>query len=483
MMQVVNKVNTFGNEIKKCIPFIIIILFNMVTLGKSVNVLLAIPEFMFVFYLLLKGRLDKALFWHIVFYITCISENNVHHLELTQLHSYARIKVIGHVGAADLVSLILLLLSLLNNRQSKSFVLFGELNKVFSFLFFSAIAIGLVGCLFSDYYFSEFIDKSIYMLFVVVFMNTIVHNDTPYFREKIYESAFPLIWSGSVSAVVSFLFLGVSSNYGGVDGLVLTPDIAYYSPILVFAFLNHNKLWAFIGYSCFLFPALTQSGGKSYLILAVSFAAFLWVIYTRPEYFSKKTIYWLKRIVIILIIVFVVNASSIQLSDYGSVKLQAALSLFGSYDDMNGSPMIRVGTLLNLLYEGLFNPFFLLFGHGYGGYFTDSLKLFEYVPLDAAWPDEVVNSGRFTSAHDTFASVPLFNGFLGLFLILMMGFKYLKRIPQSVYSFAAVQFLIFTFYFNIQLALIGMIFLYAADIEINDSQKITHYEKDIIYNK
>lgn len=479
----VKNTNTFGNEIARSLPFFLIILFNMVTLGKSVNCILAIPEMLFVIYWIIRSRLDKALFYHMVFYMTCISENNVHHLELEHFYSYARIKLIGHIGMADLILLTILILAILNShKKSKELKLFGKLNKLFLYLFFSAAVIGLIGCLLFDYQFSEFVNKSIYMLFVVVLMNAILYNDSSYLRKKVYESAFPLIWSASVAAIFSYFFLGVSSNYGGVDSLVLTPDVAYFSPILLFAFFDRNKLWASIGYLCFLYPALTQSGGKSYLILAISFAAFLYVLYARPDTFSKKTVLWLKIIVAVLIVVLAFVMPSIQLSNYGTVKLQAALSLFGGMDDMNGSPMIRLGTMLNLFDEGLHNPFFMIFGHGYGGYFTDSLGLLNGIDLADAWPEEVLRTGRFTSAHDTFASVPLFNGFLGLFLVLRMGVKFIKSIPLSVYSFAAVQFLIFTLYFNIQLAMIGVFFLYAADIEIVNNNQIRN-GKNIIYNQ
>ena len=86
---------------------------------------------------------------------------------------------------------------------------------------------------------------------------------------------------------------------------------------------------------------------------------------------------------------------------------------------------MRIATTMNIVDNNKRNFIGLLLGQGFGGYFTDSLNMFAGLNLsDGGWPDLDVRTGRYTRGHDTFATVPLLNGFLGLGILLYMCYKY-----------------------------------------------------------
>ena len=99
------------------------------------------------------------------------------------------------------------------------------------------------------------------------------------------------------------------------------------------------------------------------------------------------------RVGIPVVIFIAVGYISIALSQEGmsSQKLSQIVSLgnlffqSGDYDfspdTISSSPYIRIGEVLNIVYEGVMNPFGLILGKGYGGYWTDTLNLFPMLDL------------------------------------------------------------------------------------------------------
>jgi hypothetical protein len=159
-----------------------------------------------------------------------------------------------------------------------------------------------------------------------------------------------------------------------------------------------------------------------------------------------------------------------------SIKLHQFLSLFsGNLSDIDSSPYIRVVTFIDVVLTFGYNIFHWMFGMGYGGYFTDETGLLRITPTidrDAFSTTDII-SGYFHSAHDTFCTVPLFNGFVGLFLLLKIVFLYIKRVKYNFLAMSAIPWLFLTFYFNPQLGLTGLMFLFAAEYSINGEENNT----------
>ena len=167
----------------------------------------------------------------------------------------------------------------------------------------------------------------------------------------------------------------------------------------------------------------------------------------------------------------------------GTRKLNELISMFealGSLSaagvDISGiseSPYIRIAEFLNIIDNGLSNPLGLIFGCGYGGYYTDSTHLFQNVDVSlGGFPMDVVNSGKYGTAHSFLPMTLLYNGIVGLFFICKLGIDYLKKIKYSPLVFAAFTLFLYSFYFNTSLFMAASFSLFAAEFKL-----IPHYDK------
>ena len=151
----------------------------------------------------------------------------------------------------------------------------------------------------------------------------------------------------------------------------------------------------------------------------------------------------------------------------------------GSIENVGSSPYIRVASMLNIYNENLKDPVYFTLGRGYGGYFEDNLHLFAGLDLSAgAFSDDAIRLGKYPTAHSTFNLVPLFHGFIGLIILLILVYRYFERsIRSSPLSIVAVLWLLFMFYFNIQIGIIGVFLSFASEYEANLSDK-----KNVVLN-
>jgi hypothetical protein len=102
-------------------------------------------------------------------------------------------------------------------------------------------------------------------------------------------------------------------------------------------------------------------------------------------------------------------------------------------------------------------------GNGFGAYFYDNFNFFSSMLMKDSFRPEELASGRYGRPHDTFAAVPLANGVIGLFLLLKLTYLYTKRaIRYNFLGFSSILFLCLAFYFNSQLALAGLLMLFAS---------------------
>ena len=453
------------------ILFFTLTLFNLLTIKSPANIVLSLAEAIVVVLLVLFKKKSHAIIWHFLFVLTCISANTafeVEGLDDTVMYSYSRLKVIGPIGLSYVISIFLLLISWRPWGSFRS-TLFYELFKTFRLLLIGGIVIGFIGLAISDYFLDSFISYGVYMGMVLVNMACLIniHSDKTIGIIRMY--ILPLLVGATIAAVVGFA-LGVSTGYGGIANLILMPDITYFGIIMLLLLpSSSNKILTIIAIICFVATLIFQLSGKGVFINGLGFILLLYQVLS-----SKRIHIWGKSVVIVLLVgVISIAISNISLGDLSLVKIEQAKSLFvngGDLDDVASSPKVRVATTMNLIDEGLRNPFFLLFGHGYGGYFQDGLGLMKGMDLtNGGWPPEIVAKGKFPSAHDTFSTVPLLNGFLGLIMLIIISLKYMRRSLKNPYAYAVVPWVLLTFYFNIQTAMAGMLFLFASERMVNDN--------------
>jgi len=480
--------NNFEKEstiIRLLCGFVFIVFFNLATIGSPLNIILTIPQYLWVFYLVSRGELRNAIIWHFAFILLSQSSQGVNGMfdgQSFQMYNYGTIKLIGPVRACYFVNILFLLLIENNNLTMNREILLYKLYKVMLYLAISALFIGLICVSFNQYYsFSAIIDNSIYMFVVLtsIYILLCVADYNTY--KAAYYVAFCALMSVPIGSALSYTLLHVTTSYGMYEELIMFADLVNYVPILLIGLIFVRQKKILITSLCFyLFIAAIAMGGKMVFGIAFCIIVICYLLFFDSDikHKYKKTTRYLKPLVVIAVVLIALDVSrgGDSMSMY---KIRSALSMFsGNLDEISRSPYIRVTSLINIIYEGLQNPFILLFGNGYGGYFEDHFNFFEGMQLEnGAWGDEDIASGRFHSGHDTMVTVPFFNGLIGLVLLLMISLKYIKRIKLNYLSGMAFLWILLMFYANTLFAYMGVFLLFASEYNL-ESEKFISVQKN-----
>jgi hypothetical protein len=146
------------------------------------------------------------------------------------------------------------------------------------------------------------------------------------------------------------------------------------------------------------------------------------------------------------------------------------INVFDGIDGINlipESPRVRIVEIMSIFNELFRNPIYLLFGKGYGSYFSDNFKLLANMDLINAYKAVEITNNKYGGVHDSFSSIPLANGLFGLTLIFRLTFKYIKMIKYNFMAYAAIPWLAFTFYYNVQFGIVAMLLLYCSEFYLN----------------
>lgn len=450
-----------------------IMLFNSLTLTSSLNLLLSLPQLVIVLFYIATGRLKEATMLHIFFLITSFSATSGLDLS-TSISNYSRLKIFGNIGLHHVLAIIIALLSL-KNSQRLHLSYFDRCFSIFLVLGISAILIGLFGLLFSDYNFSYFISRIIYISTLVLYMYILKRNSDIEFLRTAFKMSIALLVVAPIVSYISY-YLGVSVKYS-VYNIPISSDIVYFVPILFLGFFYFKKnVLVFISLTIYLF-LLSQGGrGGMFLILIFVFCFLFYQAFfsidIRARYFQKVKI--LRTIILFILAALIFGVFSINYEGLAVHKISHVMSLFnflGSFDinQVGSSPYVRMAEVLNVVNDT--NFFTLFFGKGYGGYYTDELSLFTKVDLfSGGFEESVVLSGKYPIAHGSIPSTLLYNGLIGLFFVVYLGFLSLKRMSNSFLAFSGVILFFYSFYFNHLMGTIAVFFIFASDLNLNNEE-------------
>jgi len=263
-----------------------------------------------------------------------------------------------------------------------------------------------------------------------------------------------------------------------------SPGISFYSLLLLPAILFQKDIKLLLVGLIFQFYNMINYGasGKS-LILLLIMLIITFALSTKKEIKNKYPIRARFILIatiasIVLIPTFVtIIANTYGGSSFTVSKIYQVTTLLnfifqkGDVVDIANSPYVRVTSLINVLYEGLQNPFVLLFGKGYGGYFQDHFNYFANLNLyQGGFSDKAILSGNYFTGHDTMVTVPMFNGLLGLYLILRIVWNCIKFSKNNYVILAAIPFLLLAFYFDTLIGVSGVLMLYAGSLNLNEEE-------------
>lgn len=412
------------------------------------------------------------------------------------LYSYPEVKLFGPLTVSYIILGLIWVraITIPINKEVKQTLLFKFWKIILILMLYGAI-VGFLGILFDGYRFGDFITPFVYIFIGFVFLDIVIRLYDKQFLEECYGFAFCLLVASPIATFISFFLLHLSVEYSVYDTLI-SNEVFGFCPILMLFLVfkeKNNKLLLYTGLVTYFICAFTAGRGGTFLDIAACFAIIAYIVYTKKG--LVRPIY--RRLLIIGIPITVVGIVSYsQIMDVGAnlatVKISELFSMFQALGtisssglDISGiseSPYVRIAEVLNVLDNGLHNILGLLFGYGYGGYYTDSTHLFEAVPLTGAFPQEYINTGRYGTAHSFMPTLLLYNGVVGLTMTTVLCFRYLKSIKFTPLAFAAFNLFFHSFYFNTSIIMGAAFILFAAESRIVYQNRITeHKNENTIY--
>lgn len=463
------------NFITVYILFSVVVVVNILTIASPLTLTITIPQYLLVLYTLVKGEIRKSVLLHFSFVMLSLSAQGTLGMfdKAFSLYNYGTIKLFGPVRACYLLNIIYCFL-LAGSRYTMNYsTLLYKFFKIALCLCGVAFVVGICGLLVNPFYsFDSFIDYGIYAFALITSLYILLKVENHSFIKSAYYLTLACIMAGIAGSFLCYITGSVVSHYSVYD-IAYTADVTIIALTLVVGIpYIHERMLLWLSLALYGALLSVSLGGKNVFGIAFSLSALAYLLF-----FDKGTINNLKKndrflrptVVIVVVAVALYVMRHLASDSMASYKLASAASMFsGDLDSMSRSPYIRVASLINIIDNGLSNPLALLFGHGYGGYFQDSLGLFEGIDLsNGAWKDEVIKTGRFTSGHDAMVTIPLFNGLIGAFLFIKICWLYIKRMGYNYMNSIAFFCFFLMFYFNTIYAMIGVFGLVGAEYNIN----------------
>ncbi len=454
--------------------FSAIVLLNMLTLAEPTNLLVTIPQYVIVIALIAGGDYKNATLLHFSFFILSLSIQKTLGLMESQsvpLYNYGSMKLIGPVRLSYLINIVLVIICASKGLKPRKDIAFYKLFKTFLYISGIATVVGFLGLVVHPYYtFSGFISPVVYMFVVLSTCYVLLCLATDDFIKSCYYIALLATMAGVFASYISYTFFNISTSYSVYD-IFYCADCMWFAAILVAGVLSiKEKTPLYLSLIILFLIYMNVMEGKTVFNLAFAMGCLLYYVFFDKQSIAHHRIasYTLRPLLIVgsFLIITRMTLSNDSMSLY---KIQSALSIFSSnVDDIANSPYIRIASLQNVIYEGFRNPFILIFGNGYGGYFTDNLNLFAGFDISVSgWTEDVARTGRFPNGHDTMVNVPFYNGLIGTFLIIKICYLYIKRIKFNFMNSVAFMWILLMFYFNTIFAVMGCFFLMGAEYDVN----------------
>lgn len=464
-----------------------ITLFNTVNSQQNTVLIATIPQYILVFFFIFQREYSIAILLHTIFVIACVSKGIVIEEGLSP-YLYTQMRVYGPL-TFNLIVLVILWLSVYGKAitLSENSLLLKTRRIILYLLVFAGI-IGLVGCLIIEYYEWKFwVSCVLFIGEMYLFIDIFIHLYTERLSRIFAIVALCMMAASPVASYVSFTVFDVYSYYGS-EPIPLYNPIFTLTPCLIIALFqtdnNKMKVISLIGLVFYTLHSLILSRGSQFLDLFVALVLLGYLVYfKKSKSFRLKSLRLLLPVFIIVVLPVAISGVTSG-SDVSMRKFEQFTSLFTLFDfsgnslainfeDVGSSPYVRVAELANIFNNGLHNPLALVFGHGYGGYYTDELGLFTGFDLSrgAFSYDEALSFGRFHNAHGAIPSVLFYNGLIGLFLLLKIAFFYLRKVDRTYLVFAAFVLFIQSFYFDMFGCFAYIMALFGAECYLNASEQ------------
>jgi len=460
---------------QQIILYSVLLIINSVVISNPIGILWCIMQFVFVIYLFATGKKESAVFWHLVFMITSSASTAVTTEDLGRFN-YSSIKLFGPLTISYLFAIILLFISPKTKKDIKfRYSLFWKMRNIFVIFGIMGMMLGIVGLFGLGYYFDAFVGFSVYIMVLVIHIELIMRYDKGRLLKKCFYACIPLLIASIVNNLSNVL-LDIKTTYSIFD-IYSQSAISSFSLLLLLALPNvSNKKIVVAALLVYLILILTTATGKFFFNLAMMLFIYLLMLINNNKIRYRKFF-----IALAIFVIPVVLSSSFLLEGKAALKFSQFKSVFNIFESditsVEDSPYIRMAEVLNIYSENVKNPIYAVMGRGYGGYFQDELGLFNKIVLgEGSFREEYIIQGKFATAHSTFATIPLVNGFAGLILIFYLIVQYVKRSVRGNFLAGMVLlWMLSMFYYNVVYGLIGIFYLFASEFNtVHDDNKKYH---------
>ena len=351
-------------------------------------------------------------------------------------------------------------------------------------LFWLSIVTGVVGVLCNDndiIYLENFKYKFILELYGLMLPNLVsiclvfLVSYKQKFIAHLKYALISILWGIALQIFTSFLFR-VYGMYGSNLTLLSSTAIILLPFILIFPYyeINISKTMLALSFLGVFLNLAYSASGKYILTLCLVGFLLIFVLIKNKKYLNICILVFFGIIILIFLGEQIKNV--LENNDLFKEKLNQVISMLTFWKenwlrDMMPSPQIRILEIMNTFLEYESKPWFLLFGKGINGSFSDHMELMKFVS-DAYTNEEWANN-LFIGVHGTFTKLLLVNGLLGVLLYLYTLFLLFKYWRQSIWLVIGVYWFSLFYGYSLSLTMIGfsslMIGLYDIDLKRNDS--------------
>jgi len=462
------KINGLDEE-KSCVIeySLITILTALLFRSTVISICIGIAEVLMVMYFVIKGRRDTA-FLLFVFFLSTVIENVYFATGITgggiKLYGFENLPIVRTYHILVIALVIYIFTCLLKKTNTK----FNRWNIFLTMLWLCALLVsmlvfiaeengiqarwGLIRLVIVDAY------NALFIIFVYTVTLNLLSEKVEYV-EKIKNLIIGILKGSVVSALVLMVLGNVWETSEGTIYLIC-PLVFYWSPVLLLFYRTEKRL-SFVIYAalsiiiqirCTLgIPgAWWITTGMILVAFAIEAVSFMII--------SKKTTVLYLCIILFLGIIFIIGfvilskGESLLGKGYIAYKLRTALNLL----DFSSEPMvwlsrlgesvgIRVEEIVNIGIELFRNPFYFLFGKGFGGTITRVWGIFNW-NQEAAFSEIQRNYQVYSVFHTGIAEMMINYGLIGFLFVLRWGHKLIKSIlgkSKNPYLLAGSLYLLF----------------------------------------
>ena len=426
------------------------------TQSYIVSLLLTVMEYFIVYYYLIKGNLFHAFVAYVLFLSTALEKNELIYYD--GVMSFHRFNFFDPGLVFKITGIIIFLLLYEKNH---GFPYFNKDVQRFKKWLFILTTTGL----FSMFITMAFDDHKImsngypifsyvnvvlsYFALLSVFYSAIIVCSNQKWREELCNYSIWILAGVAISTIISIL-MGYNGWYGIEYKTMLAPLLAGFTPCLLLFVKDKSYFDGFllititlvVIFLAFRYP--TPIGSKWYLIIAVS------TIYLLYSYFphNNKYLFVVLAVILLMFVPYISNLlSSLMASDdFNNWKFNQAMGLLDIFSapsieywflGLDESARFRFDEPINIAIEYYNEPAYALLGKGFGGTTLHYTPFCDWNVL-SAFGDMEQKLGAYSNMHETFASVFLRHGILGVVFFVDVMIMLFKRIQHSPFTIWAI---------------------------------------------